>query len=87
MAVCDPVYPAYVDTNAMAGRAGEYDKVRERWTELCYMPCTAENGFTPDLPDGAVDLIYLCFPNNPTERWRPGSSSRDGWITPMTAER
>lgn len=66
VAVCDPVYPAYVDTNAMAGRAGEYDKVRERWTELCYMPCTAENGFTPDLPDGAVDLIYLCFPNNPT---------------------
>ena len=64
-AVCDPTYPVYVDVSAMAGRAGEYDG--ERWTGLVYLPCTAENGFFPDLPEGkAPDLIYLCSPNNPT---------------------
>ncbi|MCD8315986.1 MAG: LL-diaminopimelate aminotransferase [Eggerthellaceae bacterium] len=66
VAVCDPVYPVYVDTNAMAGRAGDYDKEAERWTNICYMPTTAENGFSPELPDEHVDLIYLCSPNNPT---------------------
>ena len=64
VAVCDPVYPVYVDTNAMAGRAGDF--VNEHWTNLCYMPCTAENGFMPELPKEKVDIIYLCFPNNPT---------------------
>ena len=66
VAVCDPVYPVYVDTNAMAGRAGDYDG--EKWTDLVYLPCTAENGFFPDLPaDGKVpDMIYICSPNNPT---------------------
>ena len=65
VAVCDPVYPVYVDTNAMAGRAGEYDG--EKWTDLIYLPCTAENGFFPALPEGRVpDLIYICSPNNPT---------------------
>ena len=66
VAVCDPVYPVYVDTNAMAGRAGSYDG--ERWTDLVYLPCTAENGFFPDLPEGekVPDLIYICSPNNPT---------------------
>ena len=66
VAVCDPVYPVYVDTSAMAGRAGEYDG--EKWTGLVYLPCTAENGFFPDLPAGdkAPDLIYICSPNNPT---------------------
>lgn len=65
VAVCDPVYPVYVDTNAMAGRAGEYDG--EKWTGLVYLPCTAENGFFPALPTGkAPDLIYICSPNNPT---------------------
>jgi len=64
VAVCDPVYPVYVDANAMAGRAGEYDG--EKWTDLVYMPCTAENGFIPALPDRVPDMIYLCFPNNPT---------------------
>lgn len=63
-AVCDPVYPVYVDTNAMAGRAGEY--VSGRWSRLVYMPCTAENGFLPELPKEKADIIYLCFPNNPT---------------------
>ena len=66
VAVCDPVYPVYVDTNAMAGRAGEYDEQTGTWTKLHYMPCTAENGFSPEIPSCKVDLIYLCFPNNPT---------------------
>lgn len=65
VAVCDPVYPVYVDTNAMAGRAGEHDG--EKWTNLVYLPCTAGNGFFPDLPQDRVpDLIYICSPNNPT---------------------
>jgi LL-diaminopimelate aminotransferase len=64
VAVCDPVYPVYVDTNAMAGRAGDF--IGERWSNLYYMPCLAENGFMPELPKEKVDLIYLCFPNNPT---------------------
>ena len=66
VAVCDPVYPVYVDTNAMAGRAGYYDAAAERWTDIVYMPTTAENGFTPALPDEPADVIYLCSPNNPT---------------------
>lgn len=66
IAVCDPVYPVYVDTNAMAGRAGDYDAQAQAWTDVTYMPTTAENGFCPDLPDHDVDVIYLCSPNNPT---------------------
>ena len=66
VAVCDPVYPVYVDTNAMAGRAGEYNEATGMWSKLHYMPCTAENSFSPEIPNCKVDLIYLCFPNNPT---------------------
>lgn len=66
VAVCDPVYPVYVDTNAMAGRAGRYNPESGRWSRLIYLPCTVENSFTPELPEGRADLIYLCFPNNPT---------------------
>ena len=66
IAVCDPVYPVYVDTNVMAGRTGTYDPKTETWSDVIYMPCTAENGFAPQLPDETPDLIYLCFPNNPT---------------------
>lgn len=66
IAVCDPVYPVYVDTNAMAGRAGEYDEEAQGWTNIYYMPTTAENNFCPALPDCKVDVIYLCSPNNPT---------------------
>lgn len=68
VAVCDPVYPVYVDTNAMAGRAGEYLAASGKWTNLIYMPGTPENHFIPELPSGdpAPDLIYLCYPNNPT---------------------
>ncbi len=66
IAVCDPVYPVYVDTNAMAGRAGEYDEEAQGWTNIYYMTTTAENDFCPALPDCKVDVIYLCSPNNPT---------------------
>lgn len=68
VAVCDPVYPVYVDSNVMAGRTGTYDRERETWSDVIYMPCTAENGFAPELPGESrtPDLIYLCFPNNPT---------------------
>lgn len=64
-AVCDPVYPVYVDTNAMAGRAGDF-MPDGKWNKICYMPCVKENGFIPELPKEHVDLIYLCYPNNPT---------------------
>ena len=66
VAVCDPVYPVYVDTNVMAGRTGEYNTVRENFDGVIYMPCRKENGFLPELPSEVPDMIYLCFPNNPT---------------------
>ena len=66
VAVCDPVYPVYVDTNAMAGRAGDWDEATQSWTNIHYMPTTAENGFCPAIPDETVDVIYLCSPSNPT---------------------
>lgn len=66
IAVCDPVYPVYVDTNVMAGRTGVYDSKKETWSDVIYMPCLAENNFAPELPKETPDLIYLCFPNNPT---------------------
>ena len=66
VAVCDPVYPVYVDSNALVGRAGDYVEEKQRWSNLIYMPCTASNGFAPEFPEETPDLIYLCFPNNPT---------------------
>ena len=63
IAVCDPVY---VDTNVMAGRTGTYDPKAETWSDVIYMPCTAENNFIPEFPRENPDLIYLCIPNNPT---------------------
>ena len=66
IAVCDPVYPVYVDTNVMAGRTGNYDAATGLWSDVIYMPCTAENGYAPELPTETPDIIYLCFPNNPT---------------------
>lgn len=77
VAVLDPVYPVYVDTNVMIGRTGEAN-AQGQYDGLVYMPVTAENDFVPDLPNQHVDLIYLCYPNNPTgvvatretlERW------------------
>lgn len=66
IAVCDPVYPVYVDTNVMAGRAGTYDARKGTWSNVIYMPCLEENDFVPELPEETPDIIYLCFPNNPT---------------------
>ena len=66
VAICDPVYPVYVDTNVMAGRTGVYNSVTNGFDGLIYMPCTPMNGFVPELPSVTPDIIYLCFPNNPT---------------------
>lgn len=65
IAVTDPVYPVYVDSNVMAGRSGPMQP-SGRYEGIVYLPCTAENNFTPELPKNPVDLIYLCLPNNPT---------------------
>lgn len=65
IAVTDPVYPVYVDTNVMAGRAGVLG-ADGKWNDIVYLPCTAENHFQPDLPTQKPDIIYLCYPNNPT---------------------
>ena len=65
VAVQDPVYPVYVDTNVMAGRTGAAD-AQGRYAGLTYLPCVAENGFTPEIPKEKVDIVYLCYPNNPT---------------------
>ena len=62
--VTDPIYPVYIDSNVMGGRAG--DQENGTWTNIVYVPCTAENHFTPQIPDRHVDIIYLCYPNNPT---------------------
>lgn len=66
IAVCDPVYPVYVDSNVMAGRTGTYDPNTEVWSDVIYMPCLKDNNFAPELPKKTPDVIYLCFPNNPT---------------------
>lgn len=66
VAITDPVYPVYLDTNVMAGRSGQYREEAGMYENICYLPVTAENDFKPSLPKEKVDLIYLCFPNNPT---------------------
>lgn len=63
--VTDPIYPVYIDSNAMAGRTGDI-AADGKWSKVTYMPCTRENNFTPAIPQGKVDVIYLCYPNNPT---------------------
>lgn len=65
VAITDPVYPVYIDTNVMAGRSGNL-QADGKWDRLTYLPCTAENNFIPELPKQKVDIVYLCFPNNPT---------------------
>ena len=62
--VTDPIYPVYIDSNVMIGRCGVFEN--GKWSNVAYMPCTAENGFVPQIPDHRVDMIYLCYPNNPT---------------------
>ena len=66
VAVCDPVYPVYVDSNVMAGRSGDWDPAKNCYKNFIYMPCTADNDFIAEIPKEQPDLIYLCFPNNPT---------------------
>ena len=66
IAVCDPVYPVYVDTNVMAGRTGNYNPETGSFDGMIYMPCMEENNFVPEFPKETPDIIYLCFPNNPT---------------------
>ena len=66
IAVPDPTYPAYVDANVTYGRCGKYDETIAQWDNVVYLPCTAENNFIPALPAKHADIIYLCFPNNPT---------------------
>lgn len=66
IAVCDPVYPVYVDSNVMAGRTGKFNDITGGFDNIIYMPCTSENNFAPEFPTETPDIIYLCFPNNPT---------------------
>lgn len=66
IALTDPVYPVYMDSNVMAGRTGPFNPATGKYEKVVYMPCNAENNFVPELPDRRVDLIYLCLPNNPT---------------------
>jgi len=77
IAVTDPVYPVYVDTNVMAGRTGE--SADGRYGKLVYLPTTAENGFDPELPQGKTDIVYLCSPNNPTGAVMP-RASLEKWV-------
>ena len=66
VAITDPVYPVYLDTNVMAGRSGKYDEKTGKYQNTIYIPATSENNFIPELPERVPDMIYLCFPNNPT---------------------
>ncbi len=61
----DPIYPVYIDSNVMCGRAGVLEQ-EGKWSNVTYMPCTSENNFIPQIPDKRIDIIYLCYPNNPT---------------------
>ncbi len=79
IAVTDPVYPVYVDSNVMAGRSGKYNTAAGRYEGIMYLPCNAENGFTPSLPVSKADLIYLCLPNNPTGMTLSGDELRK-WV-------
>ena len=75
--VTDPVYPVYIDSNVMIGRAGVMKD--GAWSNVTYLPCTAENNFIPELPDHRVDMIYLCYPNNPTGTVLPKEELRK-WV-------
>ena len=66
IAITDPVYPVYLDTNVMAGRSGDFDENSQKYTNIIYMPCKMENNFIPDFPEEVPDIIYICSPNNPT---------------------
>ena len=78
MAVTDPIYPAYIDSNVLNGRAGLRNEQGE-WSNVTYLPCNEENGFVPELPRHRVDMIYLCYPNNPTGMVLPKEELRR-WV-------
>jgi len=75
--VTDPIYPVYIDSNVMIGRAGVFEN--GKWSNVTYMPCTADNGFVPQIPNRRVDMIYLCYPNNPTGTTLPKEELRK-WV-------
>lgn len=77
MAVTDPIYPVYIDSNVMNGRAGVFEN--GRWSNVTYMPCDESNDFVPQIPDHRVDMIYLCYPNNPTGMVLPKEELRK-WV-------
>ena len=81
IAVCDPVYPVYVDTNVMAGRTGEYDPKSETWSNVIYMPCVAANNFAPELPKEVPDLITCASRTIRRVQRLPKHSCRNGLIT------
>ncbi len=64
--VTDPIYPVYIDSNVMSGRSGVLDPNTGKWSNITYMPCTSENNFIPEIPKKRIDIVYLCYPNNPT---------------------
>lgn len=89
IALCNPIYPVYLDSNIMSGKTGEYNRQMGRWSKLIYMQCNAENGFIPEVPNSKVDLIYICSPNNPTgtainrkqlKQWVDYANANDGII-------
>lgn len=79
IAVTDPVYPVYVDSNVMAGRCGSYNADTQMWSNVIYMPCVKENGFVPEFPKETPDIVYLCLPNNPTGTTLTKSQLQD-WV-------
>lgn len=81
MGVTDPIYPVYIDSNVMCGRSGELGE-DGKWSNVTYLPCTAENHFIPQIPDRRIDIIYLCYPNNPTGTTLTKTELKNGWITP-----
>ena len=82
VAVCDPVYPVYVDTNVMAGRTGEYNTVRENFDGVIYMPCRKENGFLPEFPSEVPDLSIFAFQIIRPVLLLQRMNCRNGWIMP-----
>lgn len=64
--VTDPIYPVYIDSNVMSGRAGVLEADSGKWSNVTYMPCTSDNHFIPEIPNKRIDIVYLCYPNNPT---------------------
>lgn len=75
--VTDPIYPVYIDSNVMCGRAGVLEE-NCQWSNVTYMPCTAENDFIPEIPDKRIDIVYLCYPNNPTGTTLTKSELKNG---------